>query len=100
MAGELAALDPKELVLVVIALGGLIPVAIQYRTQSRWFTLGYVLLVVAAVSTNLEALLLGDLLNVVEHGAGLMGAALAFGVAAYKRRQNVLQSDEGVVADG
>lgn len=35
MTNELAALDPKELVLILIALLGAIPVAIQYRKQSN-----------------------------------------------------------------
>lgn len=100
MTIELAALDPKELVLILIALLGAVPVAIQYRKQSKWFAVGYAMLFVGAISTNLEALVLGDLLNVVEHGAGMMGAALAFAAAAYLRRENVLKTDEVTANDG
>lgn len=100
MVNELAALDPKELVLVLIALMGAVPVAIQYRDQSKWFALGYAMLIVGAISTNLEAVVLGDLLNVAEHGVGLMGSALAFAAAAYLRRTNVLQRNEVTAEDG
>ena len=93
MVSELSALDPKELVLIAIALMGLVPVLLAYRDRSKWFVAGYVLLVVGAIATNVEALVLGDVLNVVEHGAGLLGSAVAFLVAAYLRRRNVVMAD-------
>ncbi|NHN60819.1 MULTISPECIES: hypothetical protein [Halorussus] len=99
MVNELAALDPKELILVLIALMGAVPVAIQYRDQSRWFALGYAMLVIGAISTNLESFVLGEVLNGVEHGVGLMGAALAFAGAAYLRRKNVVRDDEVTPTD-
>lgn len=100
MTIELTALDPKELILVLIALLGAIPVAIQYRSRSKWFALGYAMLCIGAISTNLEALFLGDLLNFVEHGVGLMGSGLVFATAAYLRRKNVLEGDEVTTNDG
>ena len=90
MPDLLTVLDTKELVLVVIAVLGLAPVLVSYREQSRWFAVGYGLLVVGAVATNVEALVFGDLLNVVEHGVGLMGAGITFFVAAYLRRRAVV----------
>ena len=90
MANGLAGLDPHSAVLPIIALLGLVPVALQYRDRSKWFVLGYLLLVVATVSTNLEDLALGGVLNFTEHFFGLMGSGLAFLAAAYLRREAVI----------
>jgi len=94
MAIELAALDPKELVLVVIALLGLVPVLLLNTERSKLFTAGYAMLVVGAIATNAEALVLGDVLNLVEHGGGLMGSGLLFAAAAYYRRRNIVAEGE------
>jgi hypothetical protein len=94
MVSALAALDPKELVLVAIALLGLIPVLKLNTARSKLFTGGYLLLCLAAVATNLEALVLGDVLNVVEHAGGLLGSGLVFFAAAYLRRRR-LRGDDG-----
>jgi hypothetical protein len=100
MASELAALDPKELVLVVIALLGLIPVLKLNTARSKLFTGGYLLLCLGAVATNLEALVLGDVLNGVEHVAGLLGSGVVFFAAAYARRRTIVSGDEDDGADG
>lgn len=94
MVAEFSTLDPSEAVLPIVALIGLVPVAAQYREQSKWFVVGYLLLVVATVSTNVEALFLGTVLNVVEHSLGLMGSGLAFLAAGYLRRKQVLSGGE------
>ncbi|MFC6827198.1 hypothetical protein [Halopelagius fulvigenes] len=94
MASELAALDPKELILVVIAFVGLVPVLLLSSSRSKLFTGGYVLLCVGAVVTNLEAVVLGDVLNVVEHAVGIAAAGVVFFVAAYTRRRRVLAEGE------
>ena len=93
---ELSALDPSEVVLPIVALIGLAPVVIQYRRESKWFAVGYLFLVVATLSTNLEALFLGDLLNLAEHSLGLMGSGIAFLAAGYMRREKVVggEADE------
>lgn len=111
MAGTLASLDPHKLVLPVIAFIGLLPVVLQYRDKSRWFVVGYALLIVATLVTNIENLFLGTVLNYSEHYLGLMGSGIAFLAAAYIRRRQVLSgTDTGdgdpdaggpeVVADG
>ena len=94
MASELAALDPHKAVLPVIAAIGLVPIVLQYRKRSRWFVLGYGLLVVATLATNLENLFLGTVLNYTEHVVGLMGSGIAFLAAAYLRRKAVI-GEEG-----
>ncbi|WP_459193747.1 hypothetical protein [Halosimplex sp. J119] len=82
--------------MAIIGVIGVAPVVIQYRDRSKWFAVGYAMLVVAALATNVEDLLLGGLMNGIEHGVGLMGAGIAFFVAAYAHRQREI---EGVVAD-
>ena len=99
MVSALSVLDPKELVLVAIAILGLIPVLKLSTARSKLFTGGYLLLCTAAVVTNLEAFVLGDILNGVEHAVGLFGSGLVFFVAAYLRRRRLLSDgddDEGV----
>jgi len=94
MALELAALDPKELILVVVALLGLIPVLMLNISKSKLFVAGYGMLVLGAVVTNVEHLLLGDALNLVEHAGGLMGSGVLFAAAAYYRRRNIVMEGE------
>ncbi|QLH79885.1 hypothetical protein HZS55_01465 [Halosimplex rubrum] len=92
-----ATLSPLTVAVAVVGLVGIVPVAIQYRERSRWFAVGYGLLVVAALATNLEDLFLGDLLNATEHAVGLMGAGIAFLVAAYVHRKREIEPE---VPDG
>ncbi|AAG19969.1 MULTISPECIES: hypothetical protein [Halobacterium] len=101
MMGILEVLDPPKAVLPLIALIGLVPVVARYRTESRWFVVGYGLLAVATLATNLENIVLGDVLNGTEHALGLMGSGIAFLVAGYYRRQTILdpQSDDAATGD-
>ncbi|WP_424004648.1 hypothetical protein ACOZ4I_08015 [Haloarcula salina] len=94
MQGGLAALDPHKAVLPIIALIGLVPVLLRYRRSSRLFVVGYMLLIVATVVTNVENLFLPTVLNYIEHYFGLMGAGLAFLFAAYIRRKQVVGNDD------
>jgi len=98
MLDAFSALSPMEIALATVALVGIVPVVVQYRERSKWFALGYGMLVAAALATNLEGLFLGDLLNFVEHGVGLMGAGLAFFAAAYVHRRKLLERE--VETDG
>jgi len=91
MTGALAALDPHKAVLPIVALIGLAPIVLQYRSRSKWFVVGYALLVVATIATNVENIFLGTLLNYTEHVVGLLGSAVAFLAAGYIRRQQVLE---------
>ncbi len=99
MALSLGALEPGELVLVTVALVGLIPVAVRYTSDAKWFAIGYCCLVVGAIATNAEALFLGDLLNIVEHGVGLMGSGIAFAYATYQRRQDLQEQATGLASE-
>ncbi|ESP88076.1 hypothetical protein [Candidatus Halobonum tyrrellensis] len=98
MALDLAALDAKELVLVVVALLGLIPVVTQRTERSGLFTLGYVLLFFGAVATNVEHVVLGGVFGFLEHAVGIGAAGAVFLLAAYRRRQRILAGDERAVA--
>lgn len=101
MALDLAALDAKELVLVLVALLGLIPVVTQRTEGARLFTLGYLLLFFGAVATNLEAIVLPDVLGLLEHVVGIGAAGVLFCYAAYRRRQLILDGGElGDAEDG
>ncbi|WP_435147243.1 hypothetical protein [Halobaculum sp. P14] len=99
MALEFEALDAKELVLVVVAILGLLPVVTQRTERSGLFTLGYVLLCFGAVVTNLEHVVLGDVLGQLEHAVGVAGAGVVFAYAAYRRRGHILRGDEQSVGD-
>ncbi|MDS0297150.1 hypothetical protein NDI76_00150 [Halogeometricum sp. S1BR25-6] len=94
MAAELTALDPKELVLILIALVGIVPVLLLRSSQSKWFMGGYLLLCAGALATNLEALALSGLFNVVEHGAGIAASGIVFFIAARKRSQVLAEGEE------
>jgi hypothetical protein len=98
MPGLLSALEPQSAVLPVIALIGLIPVVLHYRSQSKLFVVGYCFLIVATLATNLENLFLGNVLNATEHIVGLMGSGLAFLLAAYVRRKQVVGDEDASVA--
>ena len=90
---EATALDPKELVLVIIAVVGLLPILLLRASRSRLFTGGYLLLCLGVLATNVEALALGDLFNLVEHGS-VAAAGGVFFAAAYLRRKRVLAGGE------
>jgi hypothetical protein len=94
MFSALSALDPDELVLIAIAILGLIPVLKLNTARSKLFTGGYLLLCLAALVTNLEALILADVMNGVEHTVGLFGSGLVFLAAAYVRRRSLTRDDD------
>ncbi|WP_134668449.1 hypothetical protein [Halorussus marinus] len=86
-------LQPLEVVGLIVSVIGLVPVVLQYRDESKWFTVGYLLLVVGMVATNLEAIVLGTVLDLVEHGVGVGAAGIAFLWAAYLRRNEVIETE-------
>ncbi|ELZ81752.1 hypothetical protein C453_17089 [Haloferax elongans ATCC BAA-1513] len=90
----LAELSPLEVTGLVVSLVGLIPVVTQYRSETKLFTAGYVLLVVGMLATNLETFALEPVLNMVEHGIGIGLAGVAFLAAAYVRRKEVITAGE------
>lgn len=99
----LGSLNPQELVVLIVALGGLVPVVLYLQETSPWFVIAYGFLVVGAITTNVENLLWHDLFNFIEHAVGNMGAGIAFAIAAYKQRQKFKEtaaSDATVPEDG
>ncbi|MFC7068943.1 hypothetical protein [Halobaculum lipolyticum] len=94
MVLDLGALDAKELVLVAVAVAGLIPAITQRTEGARLFSLGYVLLVFGAVATNLEHVMLGEVLGLLEHVVGIGAAGVVFFLAAYSRRKRILEDDD------
>ncbi|ELZ43449.1 hypothetical protein C464_17022 [Halorubrum coriense DSM 10284] len=85
-----------ELVGLTVSLLGLFPVLRQHRSDTKWFTVGYLLLVIGMFATNLEAVVFPVLLNFTEHVVGIGLAGLVFLFAAYDRRSEVAQKTEGV----
>ncbi len=83
MAIDFAALNPQELIVLLVALAGLVPVLTYRRAIPRWVLAPYAFLLIGAVMTNVENLLWHDLLNYIEHSIGNLGAGLAMAVASY-----------------
>lgn len=98
MPGE-AVLDLNELMVIVVGMAGLVPVLLQDNEDTRWFTAGYVCLVVGAVASNVEAFFLGGFFNFVEHGVGVAAAGVAFCFAAYLRSDWTDAAEESEEAD-
>ncbi len=85
--------QPSEILNLVVALGALVILLVQFRGPRpvwvRWLDLGFVLLCVAWTATVLEGLFWPTALNLAEHvayaGAGLSFAAGAVSLAGAHR---------------
>lgn len=96
----LGALDPSELVILLVALVGVLPIVTYYSEETRLLVVAYGFLLFGAFATNAENLFLPDLLNLGEHVIGILGAGVMFAVAAYSRRKSVVTSgDAGTVGE-
>lgn len=93
------AFDPAALVILVVAVVGIVPIAVYYREETRVFALAYVCLLVSAFATNAENVVLPELLNLTEHVVGLLGSGLMFAYAAHHRRKTVVTSDDTTDAE-
>lgn len=85
---------PQELVVLLVAVGGVVPVVVYRRKVSTWVLLPYAFLFLGAVLTNAEHILWHEQLNYVEHSVGNMGAGLAMLVAAYLGRRRLGAPDD------
>lgn len=97
MADVFGIFDPQALVVLVVALIGVIPAVLYRNKVDDWFLYTYGFLFVAALATNLEYLLLPEMLNVMEHVVGNMGAGIAFAASAYLYRQRNIVGETGEV---
>ncbi|MFC7072598.1 hypothetical protein ACFQJ7_17300 [Halovenus rubra] len=79
-----------EFVGMVVSVLGLVPVLSQYKEDTKWFTAGYLLLVVGILATNVEGVVLPVVLNMTEHVVGIGFAGVVFLYAAYQRRQRIV----------
>lgn len=86
---EIGPFSVLELTALIVSLVGLVPVLSQYRSGTRLFTAGYLLLVAGMVATNVEAVVLPVVLNFTEHVVGIGLAGVVFMVAAYQRRKQI-----------
>lgn len=96
---EIGPFTVLELVGLSVALLGTYPVLRQHRADTKWFTVGYLLLVVGMLATNLEAVVLPVILNFTEHVVGIGLAGLVFLFAAYDRRSEITQKTDMVNAN-
>lgn len=93
MAEVLGTFEPQALMVLIVASVGLVPVLLYYERTPQWFVYPYGFLLVGAIATNLENVVLPDLLNLVEHFVGNMGAGAAFAAAAYVYRKQTIEDD-------
>jgi len=98
---EPTALNPPELVILLVGLVGFILVAIYYKTLSNWLVIAYGFLLISAIMTNIENLFWYEVFNFIEHSVGNIGAGVTFAVAAYVHRQRIRSSaDRATRMDG
>lgn len=93
MAQVFGAFGAQAFVVLIVAVIGLVPVALYFTKTPKWFLIPYAFLFVAAFATNFENVFLPDLLNFTEHLVGNMGAGLAFLAAAYMYRKQSITAD-------
>jgi hypothetical protein len=81
------ATQPSEILNLVVALGALVVLALQFRgprpASVRWFDLGFLLLCAGWTATVLEGLVWATALNLAEHVA-YAAAGLAFAAGAVR----------------
>ena len=93
MATVFGAIDAQTFVVLVIAAIGLVPVVLYRRKTPTVFLTAYAFLVIAAFATTLENAVFPDVLNLVEHYIGNLGAGLSFAAAAYLYRKRAIVGD-------
>lgn len=86
-------------VILVVAVLGIIPVALYHQRTPKWFIIAYGCLFIAAFATNFEDVFLPEILNAIEHVIGNLGAGVALAVAAYLYRENRIKGDESGSVD-
>lgn len=99
MVQAVSELDPAAVVILVVAVIGLLPIVAYYRTETRVFVFAYAFLLTAAIATNVENVILPDIFNLIEHAVGILGSGIMFAVAAYLRRRETVNADEGIGAE-
>lgn len=97
MAEVFGVFGAQAFVVLVVAVLGLVPVVLYFEKTPRLFLIPFAFLFVGAFTTNFENVLLPDVLNLVEHTVGNLGAGLAMAAAAYLYRKRTItaESDDG-----
>ncbi len=81
--------EPAEFSVMIIAFIGLAFVLLNVRRhRMRLFSIAYLFVVIGAVATVAESFVIPDILNVVEHAIGFMGAGLLFAWVAQNTRKH------------
>jgi 4-amino-4-deoxy-L-arabinose transferase-like glycosyltransferase len=99
MATVFGVFEAASFVILVVAVIGVVPVALYHKKTPTWFITAYACFFIAAFATNFENVLLGDLLNGVEHVFGNLGAGISLAVAAYLYRKNNIKGDDETSVD-
>lgn len=86
----------QSLVVLLVAIIGIVPIALYYEKTPRMFLVPYAFLFIAAFATNFENVLLPEALNFAEHLLGNMAAGVSFAVAAYLYRKRSIVAEGGV----
>lgn len=98
MALDVAALNPPELVVLLIGIAGLVPLVVYRSGLEWWVVVPYTFLLTGAILTNVEHLILPTVLNFLEHSIGNLGAGVTMAIAAYVGR-NRLNGDQRSTED-
>lgn len=93
MTQVFGAFGPQAFVVLIVGIIGLVPVALYYSQIPSVIALPYAFLMAAAIATNIENVVLPDVLNLTEHYVGNLGAGVSFAVAAYLYRQRYILDD-------
>jgi len=88
-------LEFNEVVVLVIILGGFLPVIMALRRNKELlvFFLAYMFLLLGAVFTILEGFFWGDIFHFLEHGLGITLAAFLFLASAYASNKKITSID-------
>lgn len=97
---ELSSLQPQEVVILIVATGGLIPILMYHRWATHWVLIAYGFLLIGAIATNIENLFWHDQINRIEHFVGNLGAGVAFAMVAYAYRVSLTEDDSSASHDG
>ena len=96
---DIALLNPQEVTVLLIAVGGIFPVLIFYRYASRLQLLAYGFFLLGAITTNIENLFWYDWFNLLEHSIANLGVGVTFAAIAYLnyKRINETPLDNGAL---
>jgi hypothetical protein len=81
----MSALEPNEVIVLVLLLIGYVPLvaSVRRREFTRWFFFAYTALLIGGIATVVEGFWYPDQFNLVEHLVGVALAGVLFLLGAY-----------------